>query len=223
MPVPGLDWISHSKNFAQFLGRWGAAELSTLGPIFKGVLPTVLVDRFRGPDEADIWVITVENNGAVGENTGLGIVSNDPDSDWELLALTVSLVPHVMLAFNDLGYHLCTPLVGAIDPVQNNFVGGFVPGLITNLAVTSSTLRGFSGTAPGLVLPLGELHRMPYNAYGAPLQAFPISQTTVFDPPLRFYGTRAVIVQALQGAPATQAIPLSASFRYRERPRRANL
>ncbi len=222
-PTPGF--IAHSRSFVELLARWGAAQLGQLGPLFAAVLPVVVVDRFRGPDEGNIWVITAETAGALGEHSAVGIVSSDPLSDFELLSVTVNQIPVTVVSFQDYSWHICTPLASAVNPVANNTLVGFVPGVITDLPVTFSPLTGFSGTAAGLVLPLGEIHRQIETSVDQFANtSIAASKTVDFDPPLRIYGAgRAVVVQSIDVSNVGSMIALGASFRFRVRPRRASL
>lgn len=224
MSAPGF--ITHSRSFVELLARWGSARLSTLGPLFAGVLPVVVVDRFRGPDEGNIWVITAETAGAPlgGEFSAVGIASTDENSDWELLAVSYSLISFFTVLI-ETGFHITTPLAGIVDPVANNLLTGFQPGIITDLPVTFSTLRGFSGTSPALVAPLGEVHR-PRFQFSAGNLMIHQSKLIEFDPPLRVYGAgRGIVLQSLgnSGTAGVAPLAISGSFRFRERPRRANL
>ena len=218
-------WVPHSRNLLELLSRWGAGVLSTAFPLFKGVLPVVLVDRFRGPDEGNLWVITAETAGAAGEHSTVGIASGEAAADWELLNITVNDIPFGSSTSYDHGFHVSTPVLGATDPVQNNLLVGFVPGIITDLPVTLSPLRGFSGTSPFLLAPLGEIYRPNLTGYPSGVTWHQETVSIPFDPPLRVYGAgRGVVVQTLNpGGLPGQPQALSASFRFRVRPRRANL
>lgn len=210
-----------SKTFNELLGRWGGKG-NPLGGLLSYVVPVVAVDRYYSPEEQNTWTIASVAAGASGEFSACGLTNTDPTVDWELLRIVVNFDVNVIATVFNHEFQVVTPLATATNPVGNNLIQGFVPGLITDQNTTLSPCRGFSGTAASIVLPLGEV----YKAKGAidsglgAIFRFYDSIVVDFDPPMRLYGDRAVVVQQTILPFTPRAWPMTVSFRFRVRPNR---
>lgn len=210
------DFTPTNKNLSGLLGRWGALSRN-FASLFRGVLPVVVVDRFRDDDEGSVWSMEVLGPAAVGGELPACMLANLGDSvELELLALSVR-VPGL---FNLAGLVVCdlfTP-IDPYNPVVNNAAGLFIPGLITNAPFTFGVARGLSGSNPVVNSPGGFTFDLPIQLTetgSTPDRNIVLGRVLSFDPPIRVYRDGQLAVQLRAAFPN-----FACSFLYRERPTR---
>jgi len=160
--APGFSRTT--KRFQNLFRRWGG-EKANLRGIWDQVLPVIIVDRFRGPDEGSLRAITGESQGASVEFPAI-FFGALPDPDG---TIRVEVEIHKMAVwkanFSDLAngppaltngdFHLFTP-IEPYDPVVNlNPVGQFVPGLNLDPPFTLGRVRMIAGSNPALPIDVG--------------------------------------------------------------------
>jgi len=186
--APGFSRTT--KRFQNLFRRWGG-EKANLRGIWDQVLPVIVVDRFRGPDEGSLRAITGESLGASLEFPAI-FFGALPDPDG---TIRVEVEIHKMAVwkknFSDLvnappintnsDFHLFTP-IEPYDPVVNlNPVGQFVPGLNLDPPFTLGRVRMIAGTNPALPVDVG-LQLTHYNIRHPLRVQTPLPISVDFDP-----------------------------------------
>jgi len=162
--VSAPRFIPSTKPFQILFRRWGGKW--NLRGIWDSVLPVIVVDRFRGPDEGSLRAITGESRGFPSQFPAI-FFGALPDPDG---TIRVEVEIHKMAIwkrnFNDQAapgintnsdFHLFTP-IEPYNPVLNlSPVGQFVPGLNLDPPFTLGTVRMIGGANPVLPIDVGLL------------------------------------------------------------------
>lgn len=207
-------WESHTKSFQDFFGRWGS-PFGNLRSIWNACIPVAVVDRYRDDEEGSLFSLNAYTGGAVNQYSAAVIFN--PDNDIEIVRILASHIFSAAFAFPGQGIHVFTPII-PYNPIANNLIGAYVPGLITSKAFTFSPSFAFAGTNPALPGTWGEWGVEPFIWLGPAQPGTFLGIKRVYDPPLRIYRNRALAVQATV-ASVTLPVQLYVSITWRERPR----
>jgi len=138
-----------------FARRWGWPRGDNLAAVYNSVSPVSLVDRFWNDEDASYFGITANTAGATEEHSAVAFFTPE-GVEFSVHAVNFDWAINqdgTLTNYNQ-GVQMFTP-VAPFDPTENNTVGFFTPGLITNEAFNPSALRGISGTNAAVGVPLG--------------------------------------------------------------------
>lgn len=220
--IPG--WRSVTKRTLDLFGRWGESRVNVRS-MLDGVIPTVVVDRFRDDDEGSVFGINAFSLGAANHHPTVSFGSSV--NDWEVLAIT-QLGRNYNLKPSTFQYELMlfTPIFPFNPATIINPVGVFPSGLLTNRSFTFGTVQAIGGAVaappplfgPGLAGPTSVA-----VTSSAPLTfASNVLPWPPFDTPLRIYrDVTLTFMLVLNPVAPTGIFPveLSVSLLCRERPK----
>lgn len=223
------NFVRSTKRYQDLFRRWGAK--ANLRGIWDSVIPVIVVDRFRGPEEGSLRAITGESQGAPSEFPACTLTGL-PDAEGRF---RTEIVIHRMAAWKknfsfvqpgppvntNSDVHLFTA-VAPYDPVVNlNPVGGFESGMNLDPPFTRGTVRMLCGSNPAIPAQIG-LMLTHFNAErsltgGEPYPIDDDFNRTVdtprrhetnwidFNPPLRLPAGANLTIQWLNAATGTPA------------------
>jgi hypothetical protein len=151
MPVPGVDWIPHSRNMLSWARQWGTPFGQNFRSVLNSVIPVSVVDRYRDNEEGSVYGMTVD-----GPDIGLqarfaACVFSSIDNDVEFHVHSVNwwygIDSDVASAVaQNVGVQMFIP-IAPFNPVVTDTVGLFVPGLITDEQFTFGSVRALAGSS----------------------------------------------------------------------------
>jgi len=161
-------WRPITKRVLDLFGRWGDPR-TNLRSMMDGVIPVVIVDRFRDDDEGSLFGIsafTIVGAGFPGQFPSISFGSGV--NDWELVGFTA-----VNFNFNGQtgakfgNVHLFTPIEPYNPALNLSPVGTFPSGLLMNRSFTFGSVSAIAGYNPVLPAIFGPTVRLRSPTSGA--------------------------------------------------------
>ena len=218
MPLPGLRYLSPTRTFRNFFGRFGITGGSIRG-IWNGIVPVAVVDRYRDDTEGSLFGTTMTANVAANQHAAFAMGS--VADDWELLAFSWGwFFPGALTFPHYMNMMIYTPTASFTPVTTPAPVGTFAPGLNTDFAFTFSGVVGVAGHNPGLPTPFGWIPMVTRTkTSGAVVTSANFQQENAynFPVPLRIY--RNVTLGFTMVETVNVALDVTITTLYRVRPR----
>lgn len=215
-------WRSITKRTLDLFGRWGDSR-TNLTQMLDGVLPVVVVDRFRDDDEGSIFGISAFSDGAFNEHPTISFGSSV--NDWELLGVTQAGVNwNLKPATFNYQIMMFTPISPYNPATTINPLGFFVSGILLDRSFTFGSVQGIGGAVAVPPVIFGPDISGPSRV--AVTSSAPFQQAAGFSPwtfePIRiFRDVTLTFMLVLNPAAGFGFAPpgMSISILYRERPK----
>lgn len=186
--------------------------------MMDGVIPVVVVDRFRDDDEGSVFGMSAfATGGPAGELPSVSFGS--AVNDWELIQVVCSQVRFSTAVPRLIQMHLFTPIAPYNPAATPAPVGFFGPGLLPNRNFTFGTLQaigGYNAVAPGLV---GMNFICPFVIGATSRSAGNVDLRYSFSTPIRIYRDVTLTIQWIGTVAPGELADLDVSILYRERPK----
>jgi len=210
-------WRSVTKRTLDLFGRWGDPR-TQLKSMWDGVIPVVVVDRFRDDDEGSVFGINAFCSGNPNEFPSVSFGS--AVNDWEILQIPQVSIDYAGLGGSKVfGMHMFTP-IDPYNPALNIAPAGFFrSGMINNRAFTFGTVSALGGTNPVLPAVFGpDLVSPGVTSFSSFSRFLGQGGQQLYLPPIRIYRDTTFTIQ-WNGTIGGTFMQLFVSMLYRERPK----
>lgn len=211
------QWRPITKRVLDLFGRWGDSR-TNLRSMMDGIIPVVVVDRFRDDDEGSVFGLSAfASAGPAGELPSVSFGS--AVNDWELIQIVTTQIRFSTNTARLIQTHLFTPVAPYNPALTPSPVGFFGPGLIPNRNFTFGTVVAIGGYNPVPPTFTG-LNLIAPRASGAFTRTSPIVDLRYqFSTPIRIYRDVTLTIQWIGTVAGGEFADMDVSILYRERPK----